>query len=47
LDNQTKFHGGNRPFLDVINSETRDLIPTDPPFNNGNYSHGTPDSPLQ
>ncbi|MCY4445716.1 MAG: hypothetical protein OXC02_04545 [Rhodobacteraceae bacterium] len=44
-ENQTSFHVDNFPFLDVMNSETVDLIAAVPPFNNCKYYHGTPDSP--
>ena len=42
--NRTLFHGDNLPFLRGINSETIDLIATDPPFNKGRDFHATPDS---
>ena len=38
------FHGDNLPFLRAMNSETVDLIATDPPFNKGRDFHATPDS---
>ena len=42
--NRTLFHGDNLEFLRGINSETVDLIATDPPFNKGRDFHATPDS---
>ena len=42
--NRTLFHGDNLVFLRGINSETVDLIATDPPFNKGRDFHATPDS---
>ena len=42
--NRTLFHGDNLDFLRAINSETVDLIATDPPFNKGRDFHATPDS---
>ena len=42
--NRTLYHGDNLPFLRGINSETVDLIATDPPFNKGRDFHATPDS---
>ena len=42
--NRTLFHGDNLPFLRGLNSETVDLIATDPPFNKGRDFHATPDS---
>ena len=42
--NRTLFHGDNLPFLRAMNSETVDLIATDPPFNKGRDFHATPDS---
>ena len=42
--NRTLFHGDNLLFLRGINSETIDLIATDPPFNKGRDFHATPDS---
>ena len=38
------FHGDNLRFLRGMNSETIDLIATDPPFNKGRDFHATPDS---
>ena len=42
--NRTLFHGDNLPFLRGMDSETVDLIATDPPFNKGRDFHATPDS---
>ena len=42
--NRTLFHGDNLPFLRAMNSESADLIATDPPFNKGRDFHATPDS---
>ena len=42
--NRTLFHGDNLDFLRAINSNTVDLIATDPPFNKGRDFHATPDS---
>ena len=42
--NRTLFHGDNLDFLRGINSETVDLVATDPPFNKGRDFHATPDS---
>ncbi len=42
--NRTLFHGDNLKFLRGMNSETVDLIATDPPFNKGRDFHATPDS---
>ena len=43
-ENRTLFHGDNLPFLRAMNSESVDLIATDPPFNKGRDFHATPDS---
>ena len=43
-DNRTLFHGDNLRFLRAMNSESVDLIATDPPFNKGRDFHATPDS---
>ena len=43
-DNRTLFHGDNLAFLRAMNSESVDLIATDPPFNKGRDFHATPDS---
>ena len=42
--NRTLYHGDNLEFLRGINSETIDLVATDPPFNKGHDFHATPDS---
>ena len=42
--NRTLFRGDNLDFLRALNSETVDLIATDPPFNKGRDFHATPDS---
>ena len=42
--NRTLFHGDNLPFLRAMNSESVDLIATDPPFNKSRDFHATPDS---
>ena len=42
--NRTLFHGGNLLFLRAMNSESVDLIATDPPFKKGRDFHATPDS---
>ncbi len=42
--NRTLYHGDNLDFLRGINSETIDLVATDPPFNKGRDFHATPDS---
>ncbi|MXY97427.1 MAG: hypothetical protein F4Z29_06680 [Gemmatimonadetes bacterium] len=42
--NRTLFHGDNLAFMRAMNSETVDLIATDPPFNKGRDFHATPDS---
>ena len=42
--NRTLFHGDNLEFLRGINSESVDLIATDPPFNKSRDFHATPDS---
>ena len=42
--NRTLFHGDNLKFMQAMNSETVDLIATDPPFNKGRDFHATPDS---
>ena len=44
FDNRTLFHGDNLAFLRGINSESVDLVATDPPFNKGKDFHATPDS---
>ena len=40
---RTLFHGDNLKFLRAMNSETVDLIATDPPFKKGKDFHATPD----
>ena len=42
--NRTLYHGDNLDFLRGMNSETIDLIATDPPFNKSRDFHATPDS---
>ncbi len=42
--NRTLYHCDNLPILRGMNSETIDLIATDPPFNKGRDFHATPDS---
>ena len=42
--NRTLYHADNLPVLRGMNSETIDLIATDPPFNKGRDFHATPDS---
>lgn len=42
--NRTLYHGDNLKFLRAMNSESVDLIATDPPFNKGRDFHATPDS---
>ena len=42
--NRTLFHGDNLQFLRAMNTESVDLIATDPPFNKGRDFHATPDS---
>ncbi|MBC6437686.1 MAG: HNH endonuclease [Rhodobacteraceae bacterium] len=42
--NRTLYHGDNLPILRAMNSESVDLIATDPPFNKGRDFHATPDS---
>ena len=42
--NRTLYHGDNLKFLRGMNSETVDLVATDPPFNKGRDFHATPDS---
>ena len=42
--NRTLFHGDNLPVLRAMNSESVDLIATDPPFNKSRDFHATPDS---
>ena len=40
--NRTLYHGDNLPFLRGMNSETVDLVATDPPFNKSRDFHATP-----
>ena len=42
--NRSLFHGDNLGFLRAMNSDSVDLIATDPPFNKGRDFHATPDS---
>ena len=42
--NRTLFHHDNLAVLRGMNSETVDLIATDPPFNKSKDFHATPDS---
>ena len=42
--NRTLYHSDNLPFLRGMNSETVDLVATDPPFNKSKDFHATPDS---
>ena len=42
--NRTLFHGDNLEVMHGMNSESVDLIATDPPFNKGRDFHATPDS---
>ena len=44
FENRTLFQGDNLPHLQGINSETVDLIATDPPFNKSKDFHATPNS---
>ena len=44
FQNRTLFHGDNLKFLRSLNSESIDLIATDPPFNKGKDFHATPGS---
>ena len=44
FENRTLFHCDNLPVLQGMNSETIDLIATDPPFNKNKDFHATPDS---
>ncbi len=44
LQNRILFRGGNLKFLRAMNSESVDLIATDPPFNKGRDFHAMPDS---
>ena len=42
--NRTLYHGDNLDFLRGMDSETVDLVATDPPFKKGKDFHATPDS---
>ena len=42
--NRTLYHGDNLPILRGMDSETVDLVATDPPFKKGRDFHATPDS---
>ena len=44
FDNRTLFWGDNIDFMRAMNSDSVDLIATDPPFNKGRDFHATPDS---
>lgn len=44
FQNRTLFHGDNLKFLRGFNSESIDLIATDPPFKKGRDFHATPNS---
>ena len=44
FENRTLYHGDNLDILQGMNSETIDLIATDPPFNKSRDFHATPDS---
>ena len=44
FQNRTLFHGDNLEFLRGMDSETVDLVATDPPFNKSRDFHATPDS---
>ena len=44
FQNRTLFKGDNLDFLRGMNSETVDLVATDPPFNKGKDFHATPES---
>ena len=44
FENRTLFKGDNLDFLRGMNSETVDLIATDPPFNKDKDFHATPES---
>ena len=44
FQNRTLFKGDNLDFLQGMNSETVDLIATDPPFNKGKDFYATPES---
>ena len=42
--NRTLFHGDNLTYLRAMNSQSVDLIATDPPFKKGRDFHATPDT---
>ena len=44
VPNRTLYCGDNLDFMRTLNSESVDLIATDPPFNKGRDFHATPDS---
>ena len=44
FQNRTLYHGDNLKFLRGLNSESIDLIATDPPFKKGRDFHATPNS---
>lgn len=44
FQNRTLFHGDNLDFLRAMNTESVDLIATDPPFKKGKDFHATPNS---
>ena len=44
FQNRTLFHSDNLPILQGMDSETVDLIATDPPFNKGRDFHAAPGS---
>lgn len=44
FSNRTLLHGDSLPFLRGMDSETVDLVATDPPFKKGRDFHATPDS---
>lgn len=44
FENRTLFQGDNLPVLRAMDSDSVDLIATDPPFNKGRDFHATPDS---
>ncbi len=43
-ENRTLFHGDNLEIMRGMNSDSVDLVATDPPFNKGRDFHATPDS---
>ena len=44
--NRTLLRGDNLPFLRGLNSDSVDLIATDPPFNKNRDFHATPGQPV-